>query len=341
MVVAVCLLAGSSIASLNQVLSLFKDGRYDEARDLLPQAAQDAAPGEDLFWRARLASDPEQALALLESRLGDPRLERPLWMSLTLDTATIEFSRRNFREVLLRLEPLLLDGELTPPGRAYLLAGLALRATNNPQRAREMLASVRPDDPAFSLARQHLGEISLEQNDPALALRYFESASSGSDAAHAVRTAAGRWRALQDAGRQDEADALLDEVRSRFGQSLAMLEINSFLNRERDDLAARAATALADTMKSAEDQIVTVNTSGGRYTIQLGAFSDRGLALAFLRRYADQVDDLHIDEVVDERGQFLYKVRAGTFVNPALARSEAERLQRGLDLDVYVVDVTD
>ena len=119
-----------------------------------------------------------------------------------------------------------------------------------------------------------------------------------------------------------------------------MLEINSFLNRERDDLAARAATALADTATSAEDQIVTVNTREGRYAIQLGAFSDRGLALAFLRRYADQVADLHIDEVVDERGQFLYKVRAGAFVNPApgpqrsraaSARAGYRRLRRRRD----------
>ena len=188
LVAVFCLAAASSTASFDQILNLFQAGRYQEARDLLPQAGQDAAPGEDLFWRAHLATDPEQELALLESRLGDPRLARSLRLSLTLDAATVEFSRRNFREVLLLLEPLLEDGEVAPPGQAYLLAGLSLRATNNPQRAREMLASVRPEDPAFSLARQHLGEISLEQNDPALALRYFESASRGRDEAHAMRT---------------------------------------------------------------------------------------------------------------------------------------------------------
>lgn len=328
-------------ASFDQILSLFEAGRYEEARTALSQVDQETRPGEELFWRTRLATDPEQALAVLSSRLGDPRLPRSLRLSLTLDAATIEFGRRNFRDVLVHLEPLLQDTQQTPPGQAYLLAGLALRATNNPQRAREMLASVRPEDPAFSLARQHLGEISLELNDPALALRYFESASRGTENAHAVRTAAGRWRALQDAGRQDEADALLAEIRSQHEQSLAMLEINSFLNRERDDLAARTATAQAAAEQTIEDQTVTVDAVEGRYAIQLGAFSDRGLALAFLQRYRGQVDDLHVDEVVDERGQFLYKVRAGAFVNPALARSEADRLGHRLDIDVYVVDVTD
>ncbi len=42
----------------------------------------------------------------------------------------------------------------------------------------------------------------------------------------------------------------------------------------------------------------------------------------------------------DERGQFLYKVRTGAFVNPALARTEARRLADRLDIEVIVSDLT-
>ena len=43
----------------------------------------------------------------------------------------------------------------------------------------------------------------------------------------------------------------------------------------------------------------------------------------------------------DPRGQFLYKVRSGAYVNPALARSEADRLQRTLGIDVIVAETAD
>ena len=81
--------------------------------------------------------------------------------------------------------------------------------------------------------------------------------------------------------------------------------------------------------------------SRGRYALQLGAFSDRGLALEFLRRYREQLPDLRIDEVRDDRGQFLYKIRSGSFVNPALARTEAKRLAGQLDMEVIVDDLSD
>ena len=73
--------------------------------------------------------------------------------------------------------------------------------------------------------------------------------------------------------------------------------------------------------------------------MQLGAFSDRALALEFHRRHVRQLPDLRIDKTRDARGQFLYKVRTGSYVNPALARTDARELARRLDLEVIVAEL--
>ena len=78
----------------------------------------------------------------------------------------------------------------------------------------------------------------------------------------------------------------------------------------------------------------TAPAAGGRYTLQFGAWSDRSRALDMLRRYRDQLPDLHIVESRDDRGQLLYKVRGGAYANPAMARTAARRLKDRLGLDV-------
>ncbi|MBE0567395.1 MAG: SPOR domain-containing protein, partial [Krumholzibacteria bacterium] len=77
----------------------------------------------------------------------------------------------------------------------------------------------------------------------------------------------------------------------------------------------------------------------GRFALQLGAFSDRGLALDLVRRYGRQVPDLRIDTERDDRGQLLYKVRSGSYVNPALARDAADALKRSLGIEVFVAEL--
>ena len=43
----------------------------------------------------------------------------------------------------------------------------------------------------------------------------------------------------------------------------------------------------------------------------------------------------------DDHGQVLYKIRSGSYVNPALADTEARRLERQLGVDVIVADLSD
>ncbi len=96
--------------------------------------------------------------------------------------------------------------------------------------------------------------------------------------------------------------------------------------------------------ESVPDPEVTVSTPedlSGRFALQFGSFSDRSLALRFVQRFQSQLPDIRIDQTQDEHGQFLYNIRTGSFVNPALARTEAARLRRAHSIDVQVTDLSD
>jgi len=332
--IGILVAAWPTLASLNTVTGLFQAGQYDDARESLNAAEEGVRPGEDILWRSRLTTNPDEALTLLIGSLQDNRLPQAVRIRMALEVANIQAGRGDHRAVLDALQPLLDGGETDLPGVVHLRAGLAMRGRGQLQQAREMLASVRPNDPAFVLARYYLGDIGLEQNDTSLALRYFQSAAKVTDQAGANRLAGGLWRAHMAAGDDDEARELMENLAADDPGSLALLEIRRLVQVTRDERQARAAVIPADSV------VTPVVDNTGRYALQLGAFSDRGLALEFVKRYADQLPDLRIDKLRDQRGQFLYKVRTGDFVNPALARSEAKQLQRRLGIDVIMTDLS-
>lgn len=323
-----------ALASLDTVTGHFQEARYEEARQALTQDAEGFRAGEETLWRVRLTTEPAEALVMLREGLTDKRLPTAVRIRMTLESAHIEFGLGNYQSSLKILTPLLNEADGSLPGDIYLRAGLALRALGHLQKAREMLASVKPQDPAFLLARYYLGDIALEQKDAGLALRYFESAVGDPGAGPHPRIAGGQWRAFLAEDRQQEAADLERALGKNDPGCLAMLEIQRLRRKQKEELAAMA---LPDSFS----QVVVDDQSRGRYALQLGAFSDRSLALDFLRRYRNQLPDLRIDEVRDKRGQFLYKVRSGSFVNPALARTEAKRLAGQLDIEVIVADLSD
>ena len=329
--VLICLPA---LGALDSVADLFQDARYGDALLSLEQGDEGLRAGEASLWQARLTDDPAEALLILREGLADRRLPEVVKTRMVLETADIEFGLGHYQSTLKALSPLLNNDQAVVPGEVYLKAGLSLRALGSLQKAREMLASVKPLDGAFLLARYYLGDIALEQNDAGLALRYFDSAVEGGGAGAVHRVAGGRWRALLDEGRDGDAAELEKRLSKDAPGSLAMLEIQRIQRSRQEELEAMTPVDPSD-LETGDDA-----ASRGRYALQLGAFSDRGLALEFMRRYRDQLPDLRIDEVRDERGQFLYKVRTGSFVNPALARTDAKRLARQLDIDVMVADLS-
>lgn len=328
------LLLGPALAGVGAVSGLFAEGRFAEARQALETDDPEARPGEELLWRSRLESDPEKAEALMVTGLADPGLPAGTRQGLALQLAQLRFARGRNQAAYEALDPLLAQGTGELPGEALLIAALARRAAGHSQRARELLAGIRPDDPAFPAARYYLGDIGLAEGQNELALRYFESGDRGRQGEGDPRLQAGRWRALRASGQDVQAVALLDRLQEKHPTCLALVEIDQVLRRESEENEARLTAHRTET----PDTVVTAPEAAGRYTLQLGAFSDRALALDFKRRHEAIFPDLFLTEVRDERGQFLYKVRQGSFVNPALARSEAQRLRQEHGLEIIVVE---
>lgn len=335
--ILVLIIALPAMAALDTVSNFFSKTMYDEARQSLEEGTEGLRAGEATLWQVRLAKDPADALVMLRESLNDDGLLAEVRMRMVLETANIEFGLGNYQSSLKALSPLISGEESNLPGNIYLRAGLCLRALGNLQKAREMLASVKPGDQAFVMARYYLGDIALQQNDAELALRYFESSLSEGGPGQVGRIAGGKWRAFRTEGRDQEASDLEQVLARSHPGSLGHLEIQRLMREQEEELA----------VNSMDNDVPTGNSSSqnqdnrGRYALQLGAYSDRGLALEFIRRHQGQLPDLRIDEVRDDRGQFLYKVRSGSFVNPVLARTEARRLADRLDLDVIVADLSD
>jgi tetratricopeptide (TPR) repeat protein len=322
---------GAGLAA-SGALEQYRGGRWQEARAALDAPGDDAATSDALMVRAALARRPDQALTTLDGLIASRAAGDPGAALARLDAAGLRFARGEHRKVLDLLAPLV-DGDAAgAPGRALVLAGLARLALGDKDGAAAMLATVKPDDPAFTAARTALGDMALAAREPAKARRYYENADDD------TRAGAGRWQALRLEGRDEDAERL----RRRLGESdpgcVALLEINRRLRADQDEQAARTTPGAARADTAAAE---TPTSAAGRYTLQLGAFSDRGLALDLVRRFGDQIPDLRIDTRRDQRGQFLYKVRTGAFVNPALARAEAERLQRSLGVSVFVAETDD
>jgi cell division septation protein DedD len=78
-----------------------------------------------------------------------------------------------------------------------------------------------------------------------------------------------------------------------------------------------------------------------RYVLQLGAFGDRGRALAFVERWRSSVPGLHLVQARDSRGQFLHKVRAESYTDQAEAEARAAQLTGSLGIPAIVVDTSE
>jgi tetratricopeptide (TPR) repeat protein len=322
--------------SLGEVADLFRHGRYGDAREALAAEPDDAkSDAANRMWRQRLETEPDQAFELALDQVRDRQLPASLRLQAALDGAANELARQHPEAAWQLLEPLIGLALDEAPGELYLLAGRTLRAAGDRQRAREMLASVRPDDPSFAAARELLGRIGLESGDSELALNYFESAQRRLAGAPRPDLLAGRWHALRMLGRDVEARDVADELVRDHPSSLAAMEVAE--QRRRDD---EALAALADTTDVEAPALVRESTTD-RYAVQLAAFRDRALALQFVARWQTEIPELRVVRQPDDLGQPIYRIQTGSFVSRALARSEVARIAREHGLEGFVSESGD
>lgn len=309
----------------------YAEARYDDARTALGQLVADEPDRPELqLWGQRLTTDPDRALELAVSQVRDRELPLAQRINAALDGSAIAISRGDVEIAWGLLGPLLDVAPELVPGAVYLQAGRVGRLAGDQQRAREMLASVLPSDPCFLAARELLGRIGLENGDNELALRYFESAERRGGEGENPELLAGRWYALRLLGRDVEARELADRLDSKYGMTLAAMEVREERRRETEEL-----TALADTLDTRAPEQLT-KASGNQYSVQLAAFRDRSLALQFVQRWQIDLPALRIERIADNLGQPVYKVQIGHFVSRARARSEATRIASRHGLECFV-----
>jgi tetratricopeptide (TPR) repeat protein len=317
--------------TLDDVVASLADARYDDARAALDAwSAREPDAPELQLWGQRLTTDADRALELATSQARDRNLPSHQRVAAVVDGASIALAADDLVAAWSLIEPLVSQTNAILPGEVYLLAGQTLNQAGEPQRAREMLASVRTDDPHFPTARSLLGRIGLEVGDTDLALNYFESALRRVEDHSQPDLVAGRWRALQLLGRRDEAARVYDDLVGRFPTSLAAMEVRGHQRRDDEELASAI-----DTLGTTAPEVLEPR-SAASYAVQLAAFRDRALALQFVQRWQAELADLRIEREDDELGQPVYKVRTGRFVSDAQARTEVARLRREHNLEGFV-----
>jgi len=333
-VIAVAVVAADG--TLADLVSHMSAGRYDDARQVLGELSADN-PGDPMLqiWGQRLTDDADRALELATSQVRDRGLPMSQRIEAAVDGAAVALARDDLEAAWGLLRPIL---DLTPdqlPGDVYLLAGLTQYQSGDRQRAREMLASVRPDSPHFVAARSLLGRIGLESGDTELALNYFESAIRHRGDQAEPELFAGRWQALHQLGRDVEARDVYADLLERHPSSLAAMEVRERRRRDDEELAA-----ITDTLDIVAPEVLA-EQSATIYAVQLAAFRDRALALQFIQRWQSELTELRIVQSVDDLGQPLYRVHTGRFVSHAQARTETIRLQRRHGLEGFVAGGTE
>lgn len=250
------------------------------------------------------------------------------------------------------------------PGHVRLVASRALVAIGRGPRARELLAAVRPADPAYAQSRALLGDIAMLQGDGAGALRWYDAADQADTdcAAAPWPDAAGRCCAAATSSTSrpprcswqrwmtapwpwSRSGARCASIRSRPHRCSrlrypAPRRARAPRPPRRSGRGARghgprargAGAAGTDSRRCPPRRGRTLHPAG------LGRLTDRGRALEFRQRHAASVPGLAIEEGRDPRGQSVYRARTGAWSDPAAAGEAAVELGRKLGLDVIVVD---
>ncbi len=322
-----------SASTLSEVEQYLGQGSYDLARKALLSVNETGLPGEDALWESKLAGTPTQALEILNRSYKDMGMPVYSRIAIGLEIARIESASGQDEAVVSTLKSLIDHPEAQLPGEVYYLLGRSYRSLGRLQKAREMLASVKPADAVFSQSRFFLGDIGLQQNDATLALHYFDAALESETNPQGALAQAGRWLALRQLGEDKQAEKLYEDLQKQCPGSLALLEIRGHLQGEKEELAARLAS------QPANEVIAIPTETSGRFSLQLGAFSDRSLALEFQRKFLNQMPELSVQEIRDSHGQFMYKLRMGNYANPAQARTDAKMWSDKLGTAVIVIDL--
>jgi cell division protein FtsN len=315
----VVLSSGALIAQddgLARVADLFREGRYEEASDLMDSTS---APGPQAdWWRARLTADPARFQELALSVTQDAATAPELAHEVTLARAREHFAAGRYQSAEGLLRPL---AEARDPfdSSARLWWGMSLQATGEARAASQALESIPEDAREFAVAQALLADLNLRAQRPRRAREHAESSLGANASAGAI--ALGVLEQLARAGGDpDRSREVTGRLADDYPRSVELTWARSAI-----------PTAVAD--EPADDVVQAVEADGSRrsFALQYGAFRDRALALRRIRQLEGEVADLRL-EVDREQSPPLYRVVGGSFGTRAQAERARDRLAgRGIE----------
>jgi hypothetical protein len=317
---------------------LFREGDYETARTQAVTLAA-AAPRslEGLLWNYRLATDPVQAAMLREKLLDQDGLDPTVRRALLLDAAWTSYAQGEPSQGFAYL-PSLDPVAKRPQPASRLLAGLLHRAAKDEAMAGTTFEQTPDDDPELPWILLLRGRKAAAFGDPGLARSCLGVEEVGRGAPTEADVLAARWQLERD---QDArlAERIAVELERAHPHSPA-LDLVRGLQQRRLELALMDAASSGPEPPLSPPQ-ATDHAPTARFVLQLGAFGDRGRALAFVDRWRSSVPGLHVVQAHDARGQLLHKVRAESYSDQEEAAARAAALSASLGLTVIVVDTAD
>jgi len=299
--------AASQTSILDQVESLRRNTRYQEAHALLDPLI-DTLHGEErargLFILAHLSSDHKEVRRLLREAAQSTQ-DEALRFEAQIALARLDYARGNYNSVRTRLR----DQQAV---EARLLVAQANIALGQAQRAEQQLRAL-PVTPQGSL---YLGWCTREVGDPQGALTILDHLVQ--DKTLESRPTALLWKAECEAelGLRDRSLATAATLQSTYPDSPEAVLIEPTLAALRRQAQSTNAPA----------------TRSGRVVLQLGAFEDRANALRFRDGLPRDIKPLYVQEVRNNSRRW-YRVQVGPFETRDIAEEYGRQHLDPLNLD--------
>lgn len=334
---------GFVIASLTVVISLLATLAFSEALGMrverLRRATQyDLALGhlEDaerrgdalsptLRWAlARLTPDADRFDRLAASLAGGRSAEDSLAQAIVYARAREQFARGQYLSSLENLRSL-------PPSASQrfselpLFRAMAAQATGEIRSAREELARIERRDPQYGMAQLLLADLQLRSRDGDGALAHAEAVLRSDREELEPQAMHAKSQALRVLGRVEDAEEVQRDLRRRHPHSV-------------EASWAAESTPAASKSIDPDPKLVSENETPPQrtdFSLQLGAFHDRSLALRHAQRMIGKIEQLRVERDLEATPP-LYRVIGESFST----RTRAEERQvalRGEGIDSVIL----
>ncbi len=194
---------------------------------------------------------------------------------------------------------------------------MAEAAAGNARKARERLLLVEARSPSYPMAQVLLADLGLRSGDVKGALRYAEAALATGDKDVAPQALYARAVALSQSGDGQRAAETRSEILRRYPRTAEASWV-----RDEGIKAVRDSSSTQET-KVSEVEAPVRRTS---FSLQMGAFHDRSLALKLALTLESQVDELRIERSVESSPPW-YRVIVGRFATRSAAESVQDKLK--------------